>query len=296
MQSLPTELLHDLFLLVSTTEGSYYSDSSFKIAGVCSLWRNVALNFPQLWVSIRCELPSQFNWARVELFLERSRGLPLELSLSESQTPRSRRRSPETVFNPRLPLVQKIFHSSANRWKSADISLDGYLVDILYPLYRHLDTLENLHITFSGVPREISELSLSCPGTTTQINDIFAEAPLLKRVHLTASSPHHSAFFQFAWDRLTHVTLTLPSVKSCRVSSTNWNEPYVLNALRDALRLEYFKLQDNVCEPPGDDFDLDIRDPIALGFQCLTSLDTCHIILNNLSIPPLPRACAARKP
>ncbi|KAJ7119000.1 hypothetical protein C8R44DRAFT_737845 [Mycena epipterygia] len=290
MDSLPNELLREIFLLVSTTEGSY-SDSPFKLAGICSLWRNLALDFPELWVSIRCDLLFKFNWARVEFFLERSRGLPLELSLSESQTPGSRRHSPETVFNPRLPLVQKIFHSSANRWRSADISLNGYPVDILHPLYRHLDTLENLCITFSGVPGEISKLSLLCPGTTTRINDIFAEAPLLKRVHLTAFNPRHSALFQFAWDRLTHVTLILPSVKSCRVSSTNWNEPYVLNALRDAVKLEYFKLKDYAgmtSEPPRDDFDPDARAPIALGSRCLTSLETCHIILlNNLSIPPL---------
>ncbi|KAI0781328.1 hypothetical protein BD413DRAFT_464317 [Trametes elegans] len=79
---LPTELLTIIFRLVEAE-----SDKSVALINathVCRQWRNIALDSPFLWTRIVLKHP-----VAIETFLQRSRGLPIELEHSTGYRPMS---------------------------------------------------------------------------------------------------------------------------------------------------------------------------------------------------------------
>ncbi|CAA7269481.1 unnamed protein product [Cyclocybe aegerita] len=86
------------------------------LSQVCSKWRAVAVNLPTLWSSIFISIPAESHIYLVQLWLQRARDQPLDITLDSSRD---------------LSSTRKILRAIVLRsqyWRKVDIKLSHYLV------------------------------------------------------------------------------------------------------------------------------------------------------------------------
>ena len=191
--------------------------TSKVLSSVCSDWRRTVLGAPELWSSIRIDLPSTSQTpdmassalprlaTLIDEWLSRSGQLPLNISLCyghhDDVTLRFAQNPPDPLTLEKYRPILKILDKYSSRWHSFYISIPTNLLSFLQP--RCLPLLEQLYITYTfyGYP----DHSITFPPT-----------PCLNTVKIQPFL--HSGFLitpniGIQWDTVTHVSLE--SITSC---------------------------------------------------------------------------------
>lgn len=216
--SLPYEIISTIFqhacpsLDVGSTQettdtpskdgGITYPTLPFKLAAVCSQWRDIALSTPQLWTSVAFTLyqsRAASNAAALETFFQRSGSCEVTVSLIFASGDEGRDRLENDT--PPSQEVLKVFVANSKRWGT--LKIDG-----LPP-----EWIPALRAARHCTP-EIRQLWL-CPYDNSreqQMVDIFADAPELRRV--TLDNTFLSAI-TLPWTGLTHLKVSWVSIDEC---------------------------------------------------------------------------------
>ncbi|KAG8688125.1 hypothetical protein FRC09_013096 [Ceratobasidium sp. 395] len=126
INTLPPEILACIFALWKPYWDCFYDDglNFHDLAAVCSYWRQVAINTPELWahIDIGPSTPVGFT----ELFLKRAGDSPIYMHLNEANTSISKPTSMEKMDQTMSLLSQHLHHVFA-----LDINSDGYFPDLI---------------------------------------------------------------------------------------------------------------------------------------------------------------------
>jgi hypothetical protein len=121
---------------------------------VCRHWRKVALSLPLLWCSLCGTRPFTLHPAFIELWLARSHGLPLSLSLAQwyHDTPK---------FRAHAYKMFDLFSNEMHRWRTISFTLDNNLSrQFIATVDSKAQMLEELELVFeepnSGSAAEVS--------------------------------------------------------------------------------------------------------------------------------------------
>jgi len=210
IRRLPPELLGMVFLFAATPDTSSHAailrtaSDAVRLAHVCSYWRTVALNVSQLWTTIL--LPqsgnSSLRVARLDFYASHAKSTPL--TISSYDWPDSR-------------LITKLA-SLSHQWR--DITVVCYHFKDLDVAGKSIPLLKSLRL-HAYYHEDVAH--------TTQIYDVFRDAPSLRRVML---SVQHGLVWAFnvilPWEQLTSLTLN-------PISQSTFSE-----CLRTCPRLLYF--------------------------------------------------------
>lgn len=182
--------------------GITYPTLPFKLAAVCSQWRDIALSTPQLWTSVAFTLyqsRAASNAAALDTFFQRSGSCEVTVSLIFASGDEGRERL-ETETPPSQDVLG-VFVKNSQRWGT--LKIDG-----LPP-----EWIPALRAAQHRTP-EIRQLWL-CPYDNSreqQMVDIFVDAPELRRV--TLDNTFLSAI-SLPWTGLTHLKVSWVSIDEC---------------------------------------------------------------------------------
>ncbi|KAF9448793.1 hypothetical protein P691DRAFT_668795 [Macrolepiota fuliginosa MF-IS2] len=182
--------------------GITYPTLPFKLAAVCSQWRDIALSTPQLWTSVAFTLyqnRAPLNAAALETFFARSGSCEVAVSLIFASGDEGRDRLENDT--PPSQDVLRVFVDYSKRWGT--LKIDG-----LPP-----EWIPALRAAKHCTPG-IRQLWL-CPYDNSreqQMVDIFADAPELRRV--TLDNTFLSAI-TLPWTGLTHLKVSWVSIDEC---------------------------------------------------------------------------------
>ncbi|KIY64415.1 hypothetical protein CYLTODRAFT_493155 [Cylindrobasidium torrendii FP15055 ss-10] len=113
---LPDDVLGEVFMtardMLTPVKNSY---PAWQFSRVCSRWRAVALSYPALWAKIDVLLKARCD-AIVSLYLERSQGMPLRVSIRSAPGTKVKEE-----FDAREQLLS-VLERSMTRWCEFDIS------------------------------------------------------------------------------------------------------------------------------------------------------------------------------
>ncbi|KAJ7679128.1 hypothetical protein DFH06DRAFT_505587 [Mycena polygramma] len=179
IRCMPAELLYEVFSWL----GAGDSRTPWRLAGVCQSWRALAVTYGPLWSAIT--LPSllapDYTLLKLETQLCRSGNAALDIRFEEHTG----------VFK----MVQMVVEQ-CHRWRSLHLTLFGSSVYELGALWHRTDT--------SSFPR-LETLEIVDRYHATTIPDVFALAPLLRRVILTDKDFRYaSAPLVLPWRQITH--------------------------------------------------------------------------------------------
>ena len=207
---IPLEIIARIFKYANTDVTITGSGLPILLSSVCSDWRRAVVGTPELWSSIKIDLPpiSQISnndmdessmLPRLATFIDewlaRSGQLPLNISLySEYETPWPGYSSAEY-----LPIFNTL-NKYSSRWRSLNISIPTILHQLLQP--NCLPLLEQLHITGSNK------------------NDLtFPHTPSLNTVEIHPQAIMNSEFqiekIRIQWNTVTHVFLEFINSSDC---------------------------------------------------------------------------------
>ncbi|KXN88554.1 hypothetical protein AN958_07190 [Leucoagaricus sp. SymC.cos] len=182
--------------------GITYPTLPFKLAAVCSQWRDIALSLPQLWTSVALTLyqsKTASNAAALDTFFQRSGSWQVTVSLIFASGDEGRDRL-ENDTPPSLDVL-RVFVKNSSRWGT--LKIDG-----LPP-----EWIPALRDAQHDTPK-IKQLWL-CPYDNSreqQMVDIFVDAPELRRV--TLDNTFLSAI-TLPWTGLTHLKVSWVSIDEC---------------------------------------------------------------------------------
>ncbi|KAK7063874.1 hypothetical protein R3P38DRAFT_15940 [Favolaschia claudopus] len=182
---------------------------------VCTLWRQVILNTPQLWAEWEFPITPPWKWTDSfyslapvatkmpvnipmnNLFLERSAHVPISVALQYDQ--------PHN--NPNSPLVSSLLRN-AQRWKSFTFSYDSFETDSTGVDYSLLSRIP------VGVMENLERLCLVCPKLSADVADTFRRAPCLRDVtiELVTGLSHIPSI---PWNQLTRLDFRYQSGGVC---------------------------------------------------------------------------------
>ncbi|KAJ8077790.1 hypothetical protein PM082_002224 [Marasmius tenuissimus] len=123
IRRLPLELLRRIFLFATSPESNLFRsfDSSYsstcRLSSVCKHWREIALNFPQIWSEFTVS-PETCYEDSLKMFLHRSKQYPLTLWIEGSTV------SDEQLAPLQFPGHEKIIRlliQHHHRWRDVDI-------------------------------------------------------------------------------------------------------------------------------------------------------------------------------
>jgi hypothetical protein len=202
IRTIPSEIIATISGFANTD----FTITPVLLSSVCSDWRRAVVGTPELWSSIKIDLPDNdmAAWSIIKLrrlatfideWLARSGRLPLNISLCFNR---------EILWDSStlveyLPIF-KILNKYSSRWHSVNISIPAVLYQFLQPDY--LPLLEQLHIIckpeFHGY-------------------FIFPPTPCLNTVEIHPSNYELRISldigFGIKWNTVTHVSLE--SITSC---------------------------------------------------------------------------------
>ena len=208
--------------IISTISG--FANTEFTIIGklpspillssVCTDWRKAVIGTPELWSSIKINLPSisqfgndmarnTFELPRLASFIDewlaRSGQLPLNISLcSDYEIPWD---SSTRTLEEYLPIFQ-ILNKYSSRWHSFDISIPGILHRFLKP--ECLPLLEQLYITCISYTHDITFPPTPCLNTVK----IFPCTGMVSEFRISPD-------IKIQWNTVTHLSLGAISSRDC---------------------------------------------------------------------------------
>ncbi|KAJ7115164.1 hypothetical protein C8R44DRAFT_983986 [Mycena epipterygia] len=153
-------------------------DIRLTLCSICSGWRSIALQTPELWNDVRVEMPTMRVLDVLEIWFSRSLQSPLNLEISGTDSG---------------PRITQLLTDYSWRFRSLSIRPDNPL---LYLPAGAMDCLETLEIDLSG----FLEWPLA-PITTLE------DAPRLRSLALKRSRTVHFHFFRIPWHQLTELHL-----------------------------------------------------------------------------------------
>lgn len=161
---------------------------------VCKQWRRAFLTYPALWTSLNLsdhmfgnQYADKAN-RRTSVFLERSRGYPLDISFCGFRN----------ICTPSdlMTSTWRLLLENSYRWRTADIRMDlGASTDILRE--------------YRGKMPILTSLKIFCGWVTKQNFDAFEVAPRL--IHLSVWCWRGMSHLLIPWAQLTKLTLGLDS-------------------------------------------------------------------------------------
>ncbi|KAF7365034.1 F-box domain-containing protein [Mycena venus] len=186
IRTLPVELLVEIFLLTIRNgpedPKSLHFRDAFRLAHVCSTWRQVANGTPQLWTGPIEVAASRANWSDddidgMEAWLVRSAPLSLPISLIGFQE------------NDDMPRIVDTLLEVSPRWRSCLLS-GSFPTSLLTRLAEHaLESLEELDVQYTV-------------GLKLDPSSNFSATPRLQRLKLNAIPD-----IRMPWAQLTELTL-----------------------------------------------------------------------------------------
>lgn len=257
IRKLPSELLQQIFLFVC--DDNFISDC-FRIppatlVQVCSSWKNLASSAHRLWSIITLVVSDRFSpdaWVALELLLEKSGSVPLDLNITINHM---------ATFSASSSLDMLVRQS--RRWSRLELCLDYQLFDdvcrVLRPIQGNLPLLE--HLEFNAGRQSLSG----------RVLDVFQDASRLRSVKLShESSPD---VIILPWQQLQSLVL--------------WEASYQYIPLqRLSSRLNSITIDGYFDDPGNDEPCVDmVLDAEALLLGLETSDDA--YIIDNLTLPKL---------
>jgi len=200
--SLPAEILSKVFLECAACS---HPSSWIKVSHVCRLWRDVALNCPELWSNISLAVHPEFT----NLMLVRAKQVPLSLKFASYKIGH-------------FEIMRKVL-SRPNRLRLVDISNHGGVglfsqteIGNVLSDFSNSDTLQTLRLrgretSIRGVPAASDHLpndfldKIGVPPLLTDFEaahfnihwDRIPTIPTLTRLHLDNLSPHRPSQAHF---------------------------------------------------------------------------------------------------
>ncbi|KAF8632000.1 hypothetical protein AX17_004945 [Amanita inopinata Kibby_2008] len=265
---LPKELIQKIFLLSSDDPVSFplahkSIPLQLTISHVCSSWRRIALDTPELWSSIELKLPR--NMCNIPDYL--NQWLSRAKLVSAITHPPPPLNYPSEFYE----LVFDVFRS--HQFKELEFRALAHesLPDLAHLPDKTLLNLEKLVLFVSRSKADVNPVPLFSNR---------ARFPHLSHLHIAA--PRHcfdTRHFDLPWDQLRHLEL-------------DWNIPLSLSqclaALPQCTRLEhcilYVSTDSQLISPIDDDVTLPSLQVLKLAFQDVKDFETlmCHLVLPNL--------------
>ena len=146
---------------------------SFQIivSHVCRHWRNVALSTPSLWTTIEVTPEARPPYGPVSAWLERSKGLPVDIYVNCERS----RRGVQLPSDTDLEFLFSLFSPHIHRWRT---------MEILVSDYRHLYVFLSV-VSDPSVPApqltvlEFDSFGYTYPGMLKRLALVGGSAPLL---------------------------------------------------------------------------------------------------------------------
>ncbi|KAF5360487.1 hypothetical protein D9756_004529 [Leucocoprinus leucothites] len=190
--------------VVSAKDGAgvTFPNMPFKLAAVCSQWRDIVLSMPQLWTSIAFTLyqsQSVSNAFALDTIFRRSGNCRVTISLIFASGDEGRDRLENDV--PPSVDVLDVFMQHSQRWGT--LKIDGLPPEWIPVLRQAKNKTPNV------------ERVWLCPYDNSreqQMVDMFVEAPMLRRV--TLDNTFLSAIV-LPWSGLTHLKVSWVSIDEC---------------------------------------------------------------------------------
>ncbi|KAF7767881.1 hypothetical protein Agabi119p4_7124 [Agaricus bisporus var. burnettii] len=189
-------------LSTSKDGGITYPSVPFKLASVCSQWRDIALSTPQLWTSLSFSLYQSRNLSNaiaLDTFFQRAGSCQMTISLIFATGDEGRERLDNDI--PPSQDVLRVFVKHSKRW--GHLKIDGLppeWIPILRAAKYQTPSLEQLWLCPYDNSRE------------QQMVDIFTEAPNLTKV--TLDNTFLSAIM-LPWSGLRELKVSWVSIDEC---------------------------------------------------------------------------------
>ncbi|KAJ7648241.1 hypothetical protein DFH06DRAFT_574159 [Mycena polygramma] len=188
IRRVPAELICEIFLAASTSEDGM-TKPPWYLGQICRSWRNYAVSYPALWVSLTVGPSVGLTLWRLKEQLLRSANAPLDIHWQCADD------------HPRLMDVL-LPHSS--RWRNLrfeDCGLEDF--DWLHSVEGCLDRLQRVEVY--------------SPAAEIEIPDVFLTARNLREVILTHHSFSDSADIEIPWQQITHYHGTYSSARQLEI-------------------------------------------------------------------------------
>ncbi|KAG8765945.1 hypothetical protein FRC12_007183 [Ceratobasidium sp. 428] len=232
--TLPPEILTCIFTLWKSRWNCYRDDGLdfHDLAAVCSYWRQVAINTPELWAHIDISPSTPVGFT--ELLLKRAGDSPIEIHLHEANTFTSKPASMEKMDQTMSLLSQHLHYISA-----LDIDSNGCFPDFLtHTLNTWLDCTErgDLDALTVAFPNAKSVLSFS--------NTLIVEPEKTEEILCLLYEVHLENLY-FDWDSKIYWNLAdLRLVFDCdKGNFPTISTLELTNILRKSPKLEMLKLE-----------------------------------------------------
>ncbi|KAF9526664.1 hypothetical protein CPB83DRAFT_857592 [Crepidotus variabilis] len=220
MQSLPRELVSEIFVACQSWRNPEHGPSPLHppllFCQICSSWRTIAINTPQLWANLTILLCSNWsNWkhARIlELWSLRQGAVLATITFCQHPRASSPMINPDSshdefVSSKRLfthPLVTSARAIFFHRAKFADVRL---LLDILsYTPFPHLEDMVITGCFENGEAHHDKSRGSLQPYKLKRLFFAFNRG-----ARIISMLPEDRFWFSFDWARLTHLSANLPS-------------------------------------------------------------------------------------
>ncbi|KZT24627.1 hypothetical protein NEOLEDRAFT_403996 [Neolentinus lepideus HHB14362 ss-1] len=186
IDELPVELLSEILILAFPGDDFNWWFDSLIRTRVSSRWRNVCQDTPELWCSLELSPRSPIFWDLkpkfmlyiLELFISRSRNLPLNMSLTLPSR-WFQKHSQQTSDIERIAELIDILHANLHRCRKLSLTMPGEVITNLPDT--PLPYLENVRLLCDD---ENADMTLNLPSLAT--------APRVRYVHLAYFGPDFS--------------------------------------------------------------------------------------------------------
>lgn len=191
IHSLPTELLQEIFRRCLRKHPIMdAAEPPLLLGRVCSSWRSISLQAPELWASLHLVIPRSIPYPEsqpelyeqmrtgFEYWLEHLGALPLDLSLRAEER---REDESQMVYSQ----IQWVLEISRTRWKHLAVYIPSFSLSIFFdlPADQKYDFLESIELGTSDYHTPFQFEHIEFPFLST------ATTPNLRRISFSSFSP-----------------------------------------------------------------------------------------------------------